>query len=215
MATVGVTALVYVAGVLLLGQVIYNLVVLLASVVFLCLIGWIGYTMYTEPPPLQPKFEELDSLEPETIHPEEGRPLLNAFAKVLDSKIGDGTTVGDFADLRNCRIGKDCQIGAYTRVEENVTIGDRCKIEAYVLVSKGVVIENDVFVGPKVAFLDKDQLPSAPDGNMSPTMVADGAKIGALAVIFPGVRIGRKAEIGAGIVITRNVQDGEIVVVGS
>lgn len=133
--------------------------------------------------------------------------------------IGKGTAIWDHAHVRHStRIGEDCIIGEKTYIAYGVVIGDRVKINAFVYVCTGVTIERGVMIAagtvftndrfPRAATPDlRRLLPSDPDGHTLPTIVREGATIGANATIGPGLTIGRFATIGMGSVVTRDVPD--------
>jgi len=108
-------------------------------------------------------------------------------------------------------IGRDSVIGSYTEIGDEVKIGERCKIQAMVFIPKGVTIGNDVFIGPRVCFVN-DLYPKANgEWKVHKTTVGNGASVGAGSVIICGVDIGCNAKIGAGSVVTRNVPPDTVV----
>ncbi|HOK27926.1 MAG TPA: acyltransferase, partial [Methanomassiliicoccaceae archaeon] len=111
-----------------------------------------------------------------------------------------------------CKIGRDCKIAAYVEVQRGVAIGDRCKVEAFAFIPTGVTIGNEVFIGPHVCFTNDLHPRAVGDWEITPTVVKDGASIGAGSVIVCGVTIGEGAMVGAGSVVTRDVPDGATVV---
>jgi UDP-2-acetamido-3-amino-2,3-dideoxy-glucuronate N-acetyltransferase len=187
---------------------------LTALVVVLGVLGlltWIGYTMFTEPPPPHASdSSELDDLRPETINPtRENQTILRQpeFSRIVDSEIGEGTVVRDHVNLYKCKIGKNCRVESFVYIEEGVTVGDNCKIKPHVYIPSGVTIEERVFLGPNVTFTN-DKYPQVKgDWKLLSTVVGEGASIGAHSVILPGVRIGRNAMVGAGSVVTTDVPD--------
>lgn len=124
-----------------------------------------------------------------------------------------GTKVWHYCNIfDSAEIGKNCIIGSYTEIGDRVKIGDNCKIEAQVFIPKGVTIGNDVFIGPAVKFTN-DKYPKAKgEWKIWPTVVEDGASIGAGSVILCGVTIGANAMVGAGAIVTRSVKAGDTVV---
>jgi len=201
--------LAYILGVLYATTLILQLTALVAVLGVLGLLTWIGYTMFTEPPPPEVSdSSELDDLQPETINPTEEEPR---FSRIVDSEIGEGTTVRDHVNLYRCRIGRNCKIESFVYIEEGVTVGDDCKIKPHVYIPTGVTIEERVFLGPNVTFTN-DKYPHVKgDWEQLNTVVGEGASIGAHSVILPGVRIGRNAMVGAGSVVTTDVPDGATV----
>jgi acetyltransferase-like isoleucine patch superfamily enzyme len=124
-----------------------------------------------------------------------------------EAEIGAGTKIWNWTKIRDrVRIGSGCIIGQCIYIDADVVIGDRCKIQNGVSVYHGVSIGNGVFVGPNATFTN-DQFPRAEsvDWEVVPTIVEDGASIGANATIRCGVRIGAFAMIAAGAVVTRDV----------
>jgi len=121
--------------------------------------------------------------------------------------------------LYGCQIGDDTRIGTFVEIQKNVAIGARCKIQSHTFICEGVTIEDEVFVGHGVMFInDLDpratadgQLQTEADWRVIPTRVCRGASIGSGAVILGGVTIGPSALIGAGAVVTRDVKPGAVV----
>ena len=122
-------------------------------------------------------------------------------------------------NLYGCRIGDDTKIGTFVEIQKNAVIGQRCKISSHTFICEGVTIEDDVFVGHGVMFINDRRPRATADGRLQteddwsvvPTLVKRGASIGSGAAILCGVTIGEHAMIGAGAVVTRNVAAGETV----
>jgi acetyltransferase-like isoleucine patch superfamily enzyme len=119
----------------------------------------------------------------------------------------------DLVNLYGCRIGDDTKVGAFVEIQKNATVGSRCKISSHTFVCEGVTIEDEVFVGHGVMFIN-DRYPRATaegalqteaDWAVVSTRVCRGASIGSGAVILCGVTIGEGALVGAGAVVTRDV----------
>jgi UDP-2-acetamido-3-amino-2,3-dideoxy-glucuronate N-acetyltransferase len=137
-----------------------------------------------------------------------------------DVAFGEGVVVHSFVNLYGCRIGPRCRIGTFVEVQRGAEIGAACKIQSHAFVCDGVRIEDGVFVGHGVTFVN-DKRPRATDGagalqteddwQLLETIVESGASIGSGATILGGVRIGREATVGAGSVVTRDVMPGETV----
>jgi acetyltransferase-like isoleucine patch superfamily enzyme len=126
----------------------------------------------------------------------------------------------DLVNLYGCTIGDDTKIGTFVEVQKNVTIGARCKISSHSFLCEGVVIEDEVFVGHGVMFInDIEPRATAPNGALQTeadwtlvhTYIRKGASLGSGAVIMGGVTIGEGALVGAGAVVTRDVAAGEVV----
>jgi UDP-2-acetamido-3-amino-2,3-dideoxy-glucuronate N-acetyltransferase len=121
--------------------------------------------------------------------------------------------------LYGCQIGDDTRIGTFVEIQKNVSIGARCKIQSHTFICEGVTVEDEVFVGHGVMFInDLDpratadgQLQTESDWEVLPSRVCRGASIGSGAVILGGVTIGAGALVGAGAVVTRNVAPNTIV----
>ncbi len=125
----------------------------------------------------------------------------------------------DLVNLYGCRIGDDTKIGAFVEIQKNAEIGARCKISSHTFICEGVTIEDEVFVGHGVMFIN-DRFPRAAasgrllteeDWKVVPTRVKKGSSIGSGAVILCGVTIGEGALVGAGAVVTRDVPPKAIV----
>jgi acetyltransferase-like isoleucine patch superfamily enzyme len=125
-----------------------------------------------------------------------------------------------FVNLYGCRVGDDTRIGSFVEVQKNASIGARCKIQSHTFVCEGVTIEDEVFVGHGVVFInDRDpravargMLQTEADWKLEPTRVCRGASIGSGALILGGITIGAGALVGAGAVVTRDVPPGAVVV---
>ena len=125
----------------------------------------------------------------------------------------------DLVNLYGCRIGDDTKVGAFVEIQKGASIGQRCKISSHTFVCEGVTIEDDVFVGHGVMFINDPrprataagQLQTEADWQVVPTRVARGASIGSGATIMCGVTIGENAMVGAGAVVTRDVPAGATV----
>jgi len=135
------------------------------------------------------------------------------------AKVGDGTQIWHEAQVREgARIGRFCRIGKGVYIDANVRVGDNCKLQNRVSVYQGVTIGDRVFVGPHACFTN-DLIPRAArtdwekhdladrgaEWEIVPTVVEDGASIGANATILCGITIGEAAMVGAGAVVTKDV----------
>jgi acetyltransferase-like isoleucine patch superfamily enzyme len=125
----------------------------------------------------------------------------------------------DLVNLYGCRIGDDTKIGTFVEIQKHVSVGARCKISSHSFLCEGVTIEDEVFVGHGVMFINDPrprattggQLQTEADWQVVPTRVARGASIGSGATVLCGVTIGEGALVGAGAVVTRDVAAGATV----
>ena len=138
-----------------------------------------------------------------------------------DVELGRGVILHqpELINLYGCRIGEDTSVGAFVEIQKGAIVGARCKISSHSFICGGVSIEDEVFVGHGVMFIN-DREPRASvhgrragdgDWTLTPTQVERGASIGSGAVILCGVTIGRGALVGAGAVVTRDVAPGAVV----
>ncbi len=138
-----------------------------------------------------------------------------------DVKLGQNVKLSKFINLYGCEIGDDSKIGAFVEIQKNASVGKRCKISSHTFICEGVTIEDNVFIGHGVMFIN-DSYPraTAADGNLQTeadwkverTVVKKGASIGSGATILSNVSIGENAIVGAGSVVTKDVPAGSIVV---
>ena len=137
-----------------------------------------------------------------------------------DVVLGKGVQLYNFVNLYGCTIGDNTRIGSFVEVQKNAIIGCNCKISSHSFICEGVTIEDDVFVGHNVFFIndkyprstsEPGKLQSEEDWEVIPTRVKRGASIGTSATILCGVTIGEGAVVGAGSVVTKDVPDGAIV----
>jgi acetyltransferase-like isoleucine patch superfamily enzyme len=136
-----------------------------------------------------------------------------------DVKLGSEVVIHAFVNLYGCSIGDRSRIGAFVEIQKGALIGKDCKISSHTFICEGVTIEDNVFVGHQVTFVN-DPYPSATtadgrlmgddDWTVVPTRVAQGAAIGSGATILCGVTIGSGALVGAGAVVTKDIPPGEI-----
>jgi acetyltransferase-like isoleucine patch superfamily enzyme len=129
--------------------------------------------------------------------------------------------LGSFINLYGCEIGDDTRIGAFVEIQQGARIGKRCKISSHTFICTGVEVEDNVFIGHGVIFIN-DRRPRATgigglpltDGewHLEPTIVRRGASIGSGAIVMCGVLIGEGAMVGAGALVTHNVQGHSLVV---
>jgi UDP-2-acetamido-3-amino-2,3-dideoxy-glucuronate N-acetyltransferase len=139
-----------------------------------------------------------------------------------DVKLGQDVKIFDFVNLYGCTIGDHTKVGAFVEIQKNAVIGRNCKISSHTFICEGVTIEDDVFVGHNVTFIN-DKYPRATAGGrlqteadwkVEPTRVCAGASIGSSCTILSEVTIGRNSIIGAGSVVTRDIPD-DVVAAGN
>ncbi len=137
-----------------------------------------------------------------------------------DVELGEGVKLSQFVNLYGCAVGAGTKIGAFVEIQKNACVGSNCKISSHSFICEGVVIEDKVFIGHGVNFVN-DRYPRATsadgslqtelDWKVEPTRVRRGASIGSGATILSDVTIGKNAIVGAGSVVTRDVPDNAIV----
>jgi acetyltransferase-like isoleucine patch superfamily enzyme len=129
--------------------------------------------------------------------------------------MGEGTRLGNFVMIRsNTVIGVDCTIGSYVDIEGDVIIGDHVSLQSGCYITRGVVIETDVFCGPRVITMNDKRITHRRSGMTfvrSAPRILRAARVGGGSVLLPGVTIGVNALVGAGSVVTSDVPDGAIV----
>lgn len=136
-----------------------------------------------------------------------------------DVRLGKDVRLSKFINLYGCEIGDETKIGAFVEVQKNASIGRRCKISSHTFICEGVTIEDNVFVGHGVTFINdsyprataEGQLQTEADWTVEKTFVRKGASIGSGATILSKVTIGENAIIGAGSVVTKDVPANTIV----
>ena len=142
------------------------------------------------------------------------------FRLIDDVEFGEDVTVWAFTNLYGCRIGSRTRIGSFVEVQRGASIGAACKISSHSFICDGVEIEDEVFVGHGVLFVN-DRFPRATNDDGGPkedadwtllrTVVERGASLGSGVVVLGGVRIGARSLVGAGAVVTRDVAPDSIV----
>ena len=147
-------------------------------------------------------------------------PLYRCIAP--DVKLGQRVKIYSFTNLYGCEIGDDVKIGTFVEIQKGVRVGQRCKISSHSFLCEGVTLEEEVFIGHGVTFIN-DRFPKAanPDGTLQteadwacvPTVVKRGASLGSGSTILCGVTIGEGATVGAGSVVTKDVPAGAVVAV--
>ncbi|HVO72965.1 MAG TPA: acyltransferase [Ignavibacteriaceae bacterium] len=139
---------------------------------------------------------------------------INEKKNINNVKLGENVKIFDFVNLYGCSIDDNTKIGTFVEIQKNATIGKNCKISSHTFICEGVHIEDNVFVGHNVTFIN-DKYPRSvnQDGSMQSekdwqvvhTYIKKGASIGSSATILCGITIGENAIVGAGSVVTKNV----------
>ncbi len=136
-----------------------------------------------------------------------------------DVLLGKDVKLSKFLNLYGCSVGDDTKIGAFVEIQKNARVGRNCKISSHTFICEGVIIEDEVFIGHGVVFIN-DTYPRATTGgklqteddwSVEPTVVRRGASIGSGATILANVTIGENAIVGAGSVVTADVAPNTIV----
>jgi UDP-2-acetamido-3-amino-2,3-dideoxy-glucuronate N-acetyltransferase len=136
------------------------------------------------------------------------------FRLIDDVTFGEGVIVRSFTNLYRCTIGDETRIGTFVEIQRGAKIGARCKIQSHTFICDGVRIEDEVFIGHGVVFInDKRPRATNSEGNpqamdeweLMPTVVERKASIGSGAIILGGLRVGAGALVGAGAVVTADV----------
>ena len=137
-----------------------------------------------------------------------------------DVKLGKDVKLAKFINLYGCEVGDETRIGAFVEIQKNASVGRRCKISSHTFICEGVTIEDHVFIGHGVVFINDSyprattatgELQTAHDWTVEKTLVKKGASIGSGATILSNVTIGERALVGAGSVVTRDVPPGATV----
>ena len=138
-----------------------------------------------------------------------------------DVKLGKDVKLAKFINLYGCDIGDETKIGAFVEIQKNARVGRRCKISSHTFICEGVTIEDHVFIGHGVMFINDSyprattpagELQTAADWKVEHTVVKKGASIGTGATVLANVTIGERAIVGAGSVVTRDVPPDTIVI---
>jgi acetyltransferase-like isoleucine patch superfamily enzyme len=137
-----------------------------------------------------------------------------------DVKLGKNVKMSKFINMYGCEVGDDTKIGAFVEIQKNAVIGKSCKISSHTFICEGVTIEDDVFIGHSVTFINDSypratsadgRLQTEEDWKVEKTVVKKGASIGSGSTILSNVVIGEKAIVGAGSVVTKDVPANTIV----
>jgi len=148
------------------------------------------------------------------------QPSSEYLSVSADVKLGKDVKLARFINLYGCVIGDETKIGAFVEIQRNASVGRRCKISSHTFICEGVTIEDNVFIGHGVMFINDShprattaagELQTADDWKVEKTLVKKGASIGSGATILSNVTIGEGAMVGAGSVVTRDVPAGAIV----
>ena len=138
-----------------------------------------------------------------------------------DVKMGNNVSIHAFVNLYGCSVGDNSRIGAFVEIQKNVEVGKNVKVSSHTFICEGVTLEDGVFVGHHVVFINdrhpratnqNGQLQTEADWSIQPTLIKRGASIGSGSVILCNVTIGENAMIGAGSVVTRDVPANAVVV---
>lgn len=137
-----------------------------------------------------------------------------------DVKLGKDVKLSKFINLYGCQVGDETKIGAFVEIQKNANVGKRCKISSHTFICEGVTIEDNVFVGHGVTFINDSyprsttssgQLQTETDWKVKRTLVKRGASIGSGVTILANLSIGENAIVGAGSVVTKNVPPNSVV----
>jgi acetyltransferase-like isoleucine patch superfamily enzyme len=146
---------------------------------------------------------------------------MNSFNCIADDvKLGTNVRLSKFINLYGCEIGDETRIGAFVEIQKNATVGKCCKISSHTFICEGVVIEDNVFIGHGVTFIN-DSYPRATAADGKPqteadwkverTVIRKGASIGSGVTILSNTSVGENAIVGAGSVVTKDVPPNSIV----
>jgi acetyltransferase-like isoleucine patch superfamily enzyme len=137
-----------------------------------------------------------------------------------DVKLGKNVKFSKFINLYGCSIGDNTKLGAFVEVQKNATVGENCKISSHTFLCEGVTIEDNVFIGHNVSFINdkyprstnrNGEIQTEADWKVEPTLVKKGASIGSGATILSNITIGENAIVGAGSLVTKDVPADTIV----
>ena len=146
---------------------------------------------------------------------------MNEFVCIApDVKLGKNVKLSKFINMYGCEVGDETKIGAFVEIQKNARVGRRCKISSHTFICEGVTIEDNVFIGHSVTFINdayprsttaEGELQTEADWKVENTVVRKGASIGSGATILSKVTVGSNAIVGAGSVVTKDVPDNAIV----
>jgi len=146
---------------------------------------------------------------------------MNSFVCIADDvRLGRDVKLSKFINLYGCEVGDETKIGAFVEIQKNAFVGKRCKISSHTFICEGVTIEDNVFIGHSVAFIN-DSYPRATtasgglqteaDWKVERTVIKKGASIGSGSTILSRITVGENAIVGAGSVVTKDVPANSIV----
>lgn len=146
---------------------------------------------------------------------------MNEFVSIAPSvKLGRDVKLSKFINLYGCEVGEETKIGAFVEIQKNSRVGKRCKISSHTFICEGVEIEDNVFIGHSVTFINDSyprattasgELQTEADWKVEKTIVSKGASIGSGCTILSSITIGENALVGAGSVVTKDVPANAIV----
>lgn len=146
--------------------------------------------------------------------------MTQKYQILKNCRIGKNTKLWNYINLYKCSIGKNCIIGSFVEIQEDVVLGNNVKVQSHSFICKGVTIEDDVFIGHNVVFIN-DNLPRSVnesgklkevnDWKLEKSLVKKGASIGSSVTILGGITVGSGALVGAGSVVTKDVLDNSVV----
>ena len=150
-----------------------------------------------------------------------GAPANDAPYRLLSNvDFGEDVVVQAFTNLYGCRIGDHSRVGPFVEIQSGVEIGASCKIQSHSFICTGVTIQDEVFVGHGVIFIndkrprsttDEGELQTDEDWELIETVIERRASLGSGAIVMGGVRVGAGAVVGAGAMVTKDVAPGEVV----
>jgi acetyltransferase-like isoleucine patch superfamily enzyme len=146
---------------------------------------------------------------------------VNEFVSIAANvKLGKDVKLSKFINMYGCEVGDETKIGAFVEIQKNATVGRRCKISSHTFVCEGVEIQDNVFIGHSVTFINdsyprsttsEGELQTEADWRVEKTVVRKGASVGSGSTILSNVTIGENAIVGAGSVVTKDVPANAIV----
>jgi acetyltransferase-like isoleucine patch superfamily enzyme len=136
-----------------------------------------------------------------------------------DVKLGQGVKLSRFINLYGCEVGDETKIGAFVEIQKNAKVGKRCKISSHTFICEGVTIEDNVFIGHSVTFINDSYPRATTNGNLQTeadwkverTVIKKGASIGSGTTILANLTVGENAIVGAGSIVTKDVPPNSIV----